>query len=94
MKGLFAHISRREWKAVVDVSVIAMSVSSIPMISGMVEAAGRGMYWSGVTAIASGDIAVYLASIAQAGEGAFLFSDLFTTEDIMPTLDVFWLAVG
>lgn len=94
MKDLFAHINRREWKAVIAVSVLAVSISSIPMIAGMVEASIRGMYWSGVTAFAPGDMAAYLASIAQAGEGAFLFSDLFTTEDLMPTLDVFWLAVG
>lgn len=94
MKGLFAHISRREWKAVIAVSALAAVASSIPMIAGMVEAAKKGMYWSGVTAFAPGDMAAYLASIAQAGEGAFLFSDLFTTENLMPTLDVFWLAVG
>ncbi|MFC1702913.1 hypothetical protein ACFLZO_00410 [Patescibacteria group bacterium] len=94
MKDLKAHISRREWKTVVVVSILAMLISSIPMLAGMVVAAVDGTHWLGVTAFAPGDMAAYLASIAQAGDGTFLFSNLFTTENLAPTLDIFWLTVG
>lgn len=94
MKDLIAHISRREWTVVAVISALAMLISSIPMLAGVVVAATDGTRWLGVTAFAPGDMAAYLASIAQAGEGAFFFSNLFTTESLAPTIDIFWLTVG
>ena len=82
MRRMFYGIRKGEWKVVATVSVVAATLSSVPMLTGLVIAAVGGTAWMGTTAFAPGDMAAYLASIAQAEEGAVVFVNLFTTEKV------------
>ncbi|MDO8599131.1 MAG: hypothetical protein Q7S02_03400 [bacterium] len=54
-----------------------------------------GYTYTGMHALAPGDMAVYGSYLEQAREGHLLFLDLFTSEyPQRPRLDIFWLAAG
>lgn len=54
-----------------------------------------GYTYTGIHALAPGDMAVYGSYLEQVREGRWMFVDLFTSEwPQRPRLDIFWLAAG
>jgi hypothetical protein len=54
----------------------------------------RGSVWSGLQFLSPGDLNVYLSYIEQARQGRLLFENLYTTEKLLPVLNIFWLLAG
>lgn len=75
-------------------AVALIFITGLPYLYGWLRTP-PGHVYTGVHALASGDMAVYGSYIEQVRDGRWLFVDLFTSEwPQRPRFDIFWLAVG
>lgn len=86
--------SRKEWRWVFGIAALVMAVTSIPPLFGLWFARTHGLEWKGTQFLSPGDTAFYLSYIEQAKEGRWLFQNMFTTEQMMPVLNILWLPIG
>ncbi len=93
-RQLLKQISANEWWLVAVMSIIAVILTSLPPLHGLYLAYVRGSVWNGRQFMSAGDFNVYLSFIEQVKQGHWLFDNLFTTEKMAATLNVFWLGVG
>lgn len=83
----------RNTKFVLLIMLVVLVYASAPYIAGMI-ASGKDVF-TGIHAVAPGDINVYYAMINQAEHGAVVFRNVFSTETTAPVFfNPFWLIVG
>jgi len=92
--GFFRSIGRREWAGVTALAAAAMIVTSLPPLYALYIGQQRGQVWTGLQFLSPGDLNVYLSYIEQVRQGRWLFVNLYSTERLVPVLNVLWLAVG
>ena len=86
--------SDRERRFAVWLGVALILLTSAPYLYGWLRTP-PGHVYTGVHALASGDMAVYGSYIEQVRDGRWTFVDLFTSEwPQRPFLNVLWLSVG
>lgn len=94
MRAFLTTISRNEWGFIFKISALALALASLSLIV-IVALTPSGYFATGLHTLSPGDYPVYYSYIDQAARGAFLFTDLFTTEPHAPfNLNVFWVPVG
>ncbi|MBI4434661.1 hypothetical protein HY635_02490 [Candidatus Uhrbacteria bacterium] len=97
--GFFRTLARlwwsdRERRFAVWLGVALVLLTSAPYLYGWLRTP-PGHVYTGVHALASGDMAVYGSYIEQVRDGRWTFVDLFTSEWPQQTfLNIFWLPVG
>jgi len=97
--GFFRSLARlwwsdRERRFAVWLGVSLVVLTSLPYLYGWLRTP-PGHVYTGVHALASGDMAVYGSYIEQVRDGRWLFVDLFTSEwPQRGLLNIFWLPVG
>jgi len=94
LRQFLKKITPDEWRLVAAVAVLAVVISCIPPLYGLYLSYIRGSVWNGRVFLSAGDFNVYLSFIEQVKQGRWLFTNLFTTEKMAPTLNVFWLGTG
>lgn len=87
-------VSGKEWGHVAAASVAAVVLTSVSAAAAVIIGIRDDMAWTGMTALAPGDMSAYLSYLGQANRGIFLFGNLFTTESLHPVFSVFWSLVG
>lgn len=87
-------VSGKEWGHVAAASVAAVVMTSISAATAVIIGIRDDTVWTGMTALAPGDISVYLSYLGQANRGTFLIENLFTIESLHPVFSVFWSLVG
>jgi hypothetical protein len=94
LRRLWIDTNDRRFVLWLGISLIILT--SLPYLYGWLRTpAGHVYTYTGVHALASGDMAVYGSYIEQVRDGRWLFNDLFTSEwPQRPFLNVLWLPVG
>ncbi len=93
IRQIIKSITFREWRIVIFLSLFLIVVTTMPIIYGWLVTP-PGQVFTGVYFAAPNDWFVYYSYINQAKSGKLLFDNLFTAENQVPTLNIFWLAVG
>lgn len=94
MKLLLTKISKYEWKHIMSICLIVISLSLLPFIYGQLHAPPEKSY-NGLHALTHGDFSVYYSYINQIKNGQIVLYNNFTLEPQQHGIfNIFWFIVG